>query len=140
VVFSDFYLFHHLLSPTDVATSSQVWLTCEDPQDLVRKYAEYAHGDSRGEPRIVLDQDTLPRITQAGNLQVVSRADLLERFLATLAEQARLASDLNEHLLVLIFGHGDFNSKGVYIGGSSDPIDVPRLDIASSSDLKERAI
>ena len=38
-------------------------------------------------------------------------------FLSTLEERARLASDLDEHLLILIFGHGDVNNYGVYIGG-----------------------
>lgn len=38
-----------LLSPVDVATSSRVWLTCEDPEQLLKKYTEYAHGDSKGD-------------------------------------------------------------------------------------------
>jgi hypothetical protein len=90
------------LSPVDVATSSRGWLTCEDPEQPVKKYTEYAHGDSKGERRIVLDQHILPK---AGNLRV-SRADLLEPFLSTLEEQARLASDLGEHIL------GDVNTYG----------------------------
>ncbi|KAL2218376.1 hypothetical protein M432DRAFT_631996 [Thermoascus aurantiacus ATCC 26904] len=79
--FSDFYLFHHLLSPMDVPSSNQCWLTCEKPEDVVAKYTKYSHGDPKKERRIVLEKDTLPRITQAGNLRVVPREDLLERLL-----------------------------------------------------------
>jgi hypothetical protein len=60
---SGFYLFYHLLSAT-----SQLWLTCEDPEELVKKYKEYAHGDSTGERRIMLDEQCLPKIKQTGNL------------------------------------------------------------------------
>ncbi|KAL1964250.1 hypothetical protein VTN77DRAFT_7208 [Rasamsonia byssochlamydoides] len=81
------------------------------------KYTEYAHGDSKRDRRIVLDKDTLRRINQAGNLRVVSRADLLERFLRTLEEQAQLAANAQEHLIVLVFGHGDPDTYGVSIGG-----------------------
>ncbi|KAL1963676.1 hypothetical protein VTN77DRAFT_7880 [Rasamsonia byssochlamydoides] len=110
-----------------VPSSNQCWLTCERPEDLVAKYAKYAHGDPKKERRIVLDKDTLLRITQAGNLWVVPREDLLERFLSTLREQVRLAAEADEHLLILIFGHGDPNSYGVFVGGKGDPEKAPIL-------------
>jgi len=111
----------------DVPSSNQFWLTCEKPEDLVAKYTKYSHGDPKEERRIVLEKDTLPRITQAGNLRVVPREDLLERFLSTLREQARLAAEADEHLLILIFGHGDPNSYGVFVGGKGDPEKAPIL-------------
>jgi hypothetical protein len=130
---SDFYLFHHLFSPLNVPTSTQIWLTCEELERLVEKYTEYLHGDPKNERRVVLDRDCLPRVAQAKNLRVVPRADLLERFLSTLEEQSRLARDFDEHLLVLIFGHGDLDSHGVIIGTkahSSSNIDqAPLLHI-----------
>jgi len=64
----------------------------------VEKYTEYLHGDPKNERRVVLDRDCLPRVAQAENLRVVPRADLLERFLSTLEEQSRLATDFDEHL------------------------------------------
>lgn len=110
----------------DVPSSNQCWLTCERPEDLVVKYAEYARGDPEKDRRIVLDKNTLPRITQADNLQVVPREDLLEQFLCTLQEQARLAAEADEHL-ILIFGHGDPNSYGVFVVGNGNSEKAPIL-------------
>lgn len=44
-----------------------------------------------------------------GNLRVVSRDDLLERYLNTIREQAIEAERLNEYLVLLIFGHGSLD-------------------------------
>lgn len=113
---------------------SQIWLTCEEPEELVKKYREYVfpHGDPGKKRRVVLDEDTLPRIKQEGNstIQVVPREALLERFMKTLEEQANLASVHREHFIVLIFGHGDADGyDGVYYnGGKEGPEDdAPRL-------------
>ncbi|KAK2792450.1 hypothetical protein FQN52_003385 [Onygenales sp. PD_12] len=137
---SDFYLFYHLLSPPSIKTEAQFWLTTESPDDLVEKYGEYAHGDPRGERKVVLEKDIIERIRQSGNLRVVSRAVLLERFLSTLREQASLAAERNEQLIVFIFGHGDLDTHGVYLGGEGNIINnLPRLrmcDIGRSVGLK----
>lgn len=122
--FSDFYLFHYLFSHPHGPTPSQIWMTSEKPEDLVRKYTEYAHGDPKGERRVVLDQNTMPGIEQTDSLRVVSRKDLLERFLSTLREQSLLAKNENQHLVVLVFGHGDPETFGVALGG-----DEPNLKI-----------
>lgn len=116
-LFSNFHLFHYLFSHLRGPTSSQIWMTSEDPEDLVQKYGEYAHGDPKGEQRVVLDKNMLPGIKQSGNLRVVSRKDLLECFLSTLREQSLLAKNENQHLLVLIFGHGDLETFGAALGG-----------------------
>jgi hypothetical protein len=47
-----------------------------------------------------------------------------QQFLSTLKEQAQLASESDEHLLVLIFGHSDLEFHRIFIGANS-----PRLDI-----------
>lgn len=127
--FSDFYLFYHLLSPRVVGSSNQVWLTSEEPSFLVTKYKEYVHGDPRHDRRVVLDQDVLKRIQDAGNIRVVPRSILLERFLNTVKEQARIAADSNEHLVILLFGHGEDSTYGVAIGGECDALDAPKLNI-----------
>ncbi|OKL56072.1 hypothetical protein UA08_08591 [Talaromyces atroroseus] len=115
---SDFYLFHHLFSRTEGPTPAQIWMTCEEPEDLVHKYTEYAHRDPKEERKVVLDKSMLPKIQQSGSLRVVSRRDLLERFLSTLREQSREAQNNNEHLLVMILGHGDDETFGVALGGN----------------------
>lgn len=115
--FSDFYLFHYLFSHLHGPTPSQIWMTSEKPEDLVRKYGEYVHGDPKGERRVVLDENMLPGIEQSGSLRVVSRNDLLERFLSTLREQSLMAKNENQHLVVLVFGHGDEETFGMALGG-----------------------
>ncbi|PLB33765.1 uncharacterized protein BDW47DRAFT_129648 [Aspergillus candidus] len=114
---SDFYLFHHLLSPQFPRPPNQIWLTCEDPSVLVAKYHEYLHGDPEGDRRAVLDGERLPNILEAGNIRVVPRRDLLERYLSTLKEQAAEAARCEEHLVLLFFGHGS-PDHGVEVGGS----------------------
>ncbi|KAJ5241414.1 uncharacterized protein N7469_003005 [Penicillium citrinum] len=117
---SDFYLFHYLLAPAFPRlppAPNQIWLTCEDPERLVSKYKEYLHGDSQGDRRAVLDSQRLAGIYQAGNLRVVPRNILLERYLSTLQEQVAEASRLQEHLVLFIFGHGT-PEYDVEIGGS----------------------
>jgi hypothetical protein len=96
---------------------NQIWLTCEDPETLITKYHEYLHGDSNGDRRAVLDSQRLPGILEAGNLRVVPRDILLERYLNTLQEQAAEAARLREHLVLLIFGHGT-PEYGVEVGES----------------------
>ncbi|KAJ9209573.1 hypothetical protein DTO166G4_8823 [Paecilomyces variotii] len=122
--FSDFYLFHYLFSHPHGPTPSQTWMTSEKPEDLVQKYTEYAHEDAKGERKVVLDQNMIPGIEQSGSLRVVSRKDLLERFLSTLREQSLLAKNENQHLVVLVFGHGDLETFGLALGG-----DEPNLKI-----------
>ncbi|KAM5478574.1 hypothetical protein McanCB56680_006265 [Microsporum canis] len=114
---SDFYLFHHLLSPKSAIAKNQVWLTVENPEDLVRKYGEYAHGDPRKERRVTLDKDTLGNMK---NIQVVPRPDLLDRFLSTLRKQALVAAERQEQLIVFIFSHGDIDTYGVHLGSLTE--------------------
>ncbi|KAJ1707381.1 hypothetical protein G4B11_008311 [Aspergillus flavus] len=114
---SDFYLFHYLLSPLFPRSPNQIWLTCEDPKTLVEKYQEYLHGDADGERRVVLDNERLASILQAGNIRVVPRTILLERYLNTLREQAAEAARHEEHLVLLIMGHGT-TDYDVEVGGS----------------------
>ncbi|KAJ5669935.1 uncharacterized protein N7477_005298 [Penicillium maclennaniae] len=118
---SDFYMFHHLLSPQFPRRGCSLiccLLTCEDPSALVTKYHEYLHGNSEGDRRAVLDGERLPIILGAGNLQVVPRKDLLERYLSTLKEQVAEAARCDEHLVLLIFGHGT-KAHGIEVGGST---------------------
>lgn len=132
-LFSDFYLFHHLFSPlNEPSLSSQVWMTTEEPKDLVQKYGEYVQEDSKGEQRVVLDKNMLPGIEQSGNLCVVSEDDLLKRFLSNLREQSLLAKSESQHLLVLVFGHGDMETLGMTLGGDRPRSNLKIEDIKRS--------
>ncbi|KAI9770398.1 MAG: hypothetical protein M1840_003284 [Geoglossum simile] len=97
---------------------------------LVDKYVEYAHGNRLGDRRIVLDSTLLLDILAAGNMRVVPPSLLLERSLATIRSECRIAKDLDQPVLILIFGHGDQYTGGVSIGGQKTS-DAPRLTIAS---------
>ncbi|BAE59995.1 hypothetical protein BDV35DRAFT_382091 [Aspergillus flavus] len=131
---SDFYLFHYLFSDLHGPTASQIWMTSEKPEDLVRKYKEYVHGDPRGERRVVLDKSMLPGIEQSGSLRVVSRKDLLERFLCTLREQSLLAKTNDQHLVVMVFGHGDERTYGVALGGYKPNLHIENVKRALQPD------
>ena len=67
---------------------------------------------------MVLDRQMLPEIVESRRLRVVPREALLERFLNTLREQAAEAVRREEHLVVLIFGHGDIH-HGVCVASST---------------------
>src|ERR1700728_3776145 len=49
--FSDFFAFNYLLRRL---RTSQVWIACVRPQDLVRKYGEYLHGNPYSERKVIL--------------------------------------------------------------------------------------
>lgn len=67
--------------------------------------------------RAVLDGESLPDVLWAGNVRVVPQKDLLERYLSTLQEQAAEAARCEEHLVLLLFGHGT-PAHGIEVGGS----------------------
>jgi hypothetical protein len=100
-----------------------------DPVDLVIKYKEFVHGNRLETSRVVLDAEMLPDIQRSGNIRVITPKDLLERFLATVRSECRLAALNKESVLILIFGHGDQDGYGVSIGGKTDPIVAPRLTV-----------
>ncbi|KAJ5121262.1 uncharacterized protein N7515_009223 [Penicillium bovifimosum] len=124
----------HSLDVVRALAPNQIWLTCEDPETLVAKYHEYLHGDSNGDRRVVLDTMRLPDILGTGNLRVVPRDILLERYLNTLQEQATEAARLGEHLVLLIFGHGT-TKYGVEVGGSILQIGDLRRVLLNSSQV-----
>ena len=113
--------------------SNQIWLTCVDPNYLVLKYTEYVHGNRLEMRRVVLDSSMLPSIQAAGNIQVTTPKVLVERFLATVRSECQIATQQNQPVLILIFGHGDSETYGVSIGGETSPDTAPRLKVA---DLK----
>ncbi|KAL4926766.1 uncharacterized protein BDV17DRAFT_293117 [Aspergillus undulatus] len=119
--FSDFYLFYHLLHPVNTHSMSQIWLTAESPEGLVEEYGELAHENPRGERRVVLDSALLPGIANTGNIRVVDPAMLLDGFVKTIQEQAKLAHKNSETLITLIFGHGQKGTFQIELGGDKKP-------------------
>lgn len=124
--FSDFFLFHRLFRGMG---ANQLWLTCENPSQLVNKYNEYAHGGPE-DRRVVLEASTIPALQQENNIRVFPRGDLLQDFLRTFEGECRIAAQNHQPVLLLVFGHGDEFTHGIAIGGTADPQDAPRLTIA----------
>ncbi|KAL8927113.1 MAG: hypothetical protein Q9172_001535 [Xanthocarpia lactea] len=122
--FSDFYLFHHLFQGIG---ANQIWMTCESPDRLVKRYGAYAHGEATGDHRIVLDKTLLQQVNKFSNLRVFPSATLLEDFLRTLASEIKIAAQNRQPVLLLIFGHGDPGTYGIAVGGSGAPGQAPRL-------------
>ena len=124
---SDFYAFNILLRDEGVA---QTWLTTESPTYLVSKYKEYLHGDPYKARKVVLDHDIL-KDSPPQNMQVVDRFNLLDSFIFTVKSECDIARAENQSLLVMIFGHGDARTKGVYLGLELDAgvIDCPLMPI-----------
>jgi hypothetical protein len=110
---ADFYLFFHLLRGLG---NNQIWLTSEDPEHLVNKYECYGHGNPFGERKVVLSRSMVPDIMATGNLRVVSRKGLCERFTSTVRSEARIAAENEQPLLILIFGHGHESTYHIDIG------------------------
>ena len=121
-MFSDFYLFHHLLKRT---AKQQYWMTCEDPRQLVDKYKHFSHGDSRGQiRRTVLDASLLDDVK---DVMVYSRNELLTRFLSHVANISKLAKNDNTPIMIMMFGYGGIDCDSIAIGGSSAVRECPVL-------------
>ncbi len=126
-IFSDFYLFHHLFRDT---SPNQVWLTCVDPETMVKKYGEYAHGSPNRERRVVLDDSMLFKLS---NLRVVNTSKtstkdmLLDRFVATVRDECVEAIRKDQNVLVLIFAHGRKRTSAISLGGNKLGIESPKL-------------
>lgn len=136
--FSDFYLFHHILKGVG---ANQIWLTSEDPRKLVEKYECYAHGNPFEERRVVLDEERLPDVLAPGNLRIVPRKDLCERFASTIRSETTLAAQKQQPLLLLIFGHGDPDTHGVSIGlRGGKPERFNMQDMRKLTETKQNAL
>ncbi|KAL8856123.1 MAG: hypothetical protein Q9178_007248 [Gyalolechia marmorata] len=122
--FSDFYLFHHLFQGIG---ANQIWMTCESPDHLVKRYGAYAHGEATGDHRIVLDRTLLQQVNKFSNVRVFPSATLLEDYLRTLASELKIAAQNRQPVLLLVFGHGDPDTYGIAVGGSGAPDKAPRL-------------
>lgn len=70
----------------------------------------------------------LARVPQSKYGRYTPQDDLLERFLNTLREQAAEAVQCEEHLVLLVFGHGDIN-HGVSVSTNLTQRDAIRLAV-----------
>lgn len=106
---------------------SQLWLTCEHPKELVKKYETYGHGDPDGDHRAVLDASLLPGIMATDNIRVSKRSELMEDFIRTFRGECEQAAKNEQPILLMVFGHGDSGTYGIAVGGAGQPRNAPRL-------------
>ena len=112
---SDFFAFNYLLKGLG---TSQTWMACVHPQDLLRKYGEYLHGNPFSDRKVVLSQDLLDN-DELSSVTVEEASNLLHAFLATLAIKCNQARQENHPVVVFIFGHGHEETKGVNLGSDN---------------------
>ncbi|KAI4090307.1 MAG: hypothetical protein LQ344_004855 [Seirophora lacunosa] len=112
---SDFFAFYHLFRGL---TSNQCWMHCLDLEELVTTHGAYFHGSPFKTRKVVLDHATL---NAAENLVKVSVPGGMKlKFQQKLRDECRSAARSgDESVLVLLFGHGHHESKGIEIGTQS---------------------
>ena len=129
--FSDFFAFNYLLRGLG---TSQVWMACVHPQDLVRKYGEYLHGNPYSDRKVVLSQDLLDN-DELSAVTAIRTSDLLDTFLATLKTKCDQARAENHPVVVFIFGHGHETTKGVNLGLQDHWLEIDAFRTAIGNDV-----
>lgn len=79
-------------------------------------YGEYTNGNPREVQHIVLERSLLGEANNASDIRVVGKHDLLERFVKTVADEARRAKENSETLVILISAHDLDGNRAVEIG------------------------
>ncbi|KAL8822730.1 MAG: hypothetical protein Q9191_006543, partial [Dirinaria sp. TL-2023a] len=111
---SDFLAFWLLLNGL---TNSQTWLHCLDLDKLVREHEQYLHGSPFKERKVVLNAQMLPKIKTAPNSpRYIAGASLRQTFLDAVTTECKIAHEKKHNVLILMFGHGEEDSKGIDIG------------------------
>jgi hypothetical protein len=129
--FSDFFAFNYLLRGLG---TSQVWMACVHPQDLVRKHGEYLHGNPYSERKVVLSQTLLDN-NGLSPVTTITTSDLLDAFLATLKTKCDQARADNHPVVVFIFGHGHDTTKGVNLGLEDHWLEIDAFRTAIGNDV-----
>ncbi|KAI9052719.1 hypothetical protein LZ554_002995 [Drepanopeziza brunnea f. sp. 'monogermtubi'] len=115
--YSDMFLYHYLLTGLG---ANQIYMAPVSIEELVDQYGQYLHGNPYEERKVVLDRAMVEAKMFHGPHRpaflVFKPLELRTAFLKQLSAEAQ-AARLNRHkLLVIMLGHGDFTSTGVFIG------------------------
>ncbi|KAI4274448.1 MAG: hypothetical protein LQ337_003929 [Flavoplaca oasis] len=114
---SDYFAFWNLFNGV---TPSQTWLHCLDFQKLIDKNGLYLHGNPYKTRKVVLNQTILSH-ARTGNdpLQHADPVLLMSKFRERTKSECRAAAAAGENVLLMMFGHGDCKSSGIYLGGKT---------------------
>ena len=122
---SDFYLLHHLFRGLG---STQAWFTCIDPEVLVTRCGEYAHGNMYRERKVVLNQNQMP---DPLTMRIEKPENLLRNALEHIRKTCQIAVQAEDPVLLCILCHGEEETFNLEIGGCSaeDPPMLKSTDI-----------
>ena len=111
---SDFFAFWNLFNGV---TPSQTWLHCLDFQKLIDKNGLYLHGNPYKTRKVVLNQAILDHAQKGDNpLQYHDPLLLRTRFREQVKSQCSAAAAAGETVLLMLFGHGEKDTAGIYLG------------------------
>ncbi|KAL8636366.1 MAG: hypothetical protein Q9226_009264 [Calogaya cf. arnoldii] len=115
---SDFFAFWNLFKGL---TTIQHWLHCVDLTPLVDQNTQYLHGNPYKPRKVVLDHKILKgaQSAESGNTPIRQCKEtlLLSTFRDTIKAECTAAAAAAENVLVMMFGHGDEPTYGIYLGG-----------------------
>ena len=112
--FSDFFLLNQMLKGLG---ASQHWFTSVDPQYIATTYKQLLHGNPNHPRRIVLDKQTRP----SDVVVIENEASMLQDFLQEFRKICDRAHRESKPVLLMIFGHGDEETSGVFVGRNQKP-------------------
>ncbi|KAL8952777.1 MAG: hypothetical protein Q9222_001324 [Ikaeria aurantiellina] len=125
---SDFMAFWHIFNGF---TKHQTWLHCLDLNALVKAHSVYLHGNPYKNRKVVLDGNVLQKTKKSNHsLQWHSDVMLCSKFKTAVKEQCRAAEQAGENVLVLTFGHGDLNTKGIALGSTKKAFQKSQFQFA----------
>ena len=113
---SDFFAFWHLFNGT---TTAQTWYHCLDLDSLIGSHTRYLHGNPYKTRKVVLDADILKKVRSSKfPLTYNPENTLCSIVKQKIKQECQAAHTSNENVLVLMFGHGDAENKGIQLGKS----------------------
>lgn len=114
--FSDFFLFNRLLKWEG---SSRTWLCSAGctPDQLMNRWRgqEYLHGNPWETRKVVLNKSVL-RNHRLTDITGVDQEHLLDTFLNRVSKECEITRQYEESVVILVFGHGSIDGKGIEIG------------------------
>ncbi|KAL8938990.1 MAG: hypothetical protein Q9216_003600 [Gyalolechia sp. 2 TL-2023] len=116
---SDFMAFWHIFQGL---TQHQSWFHCLDLDLAVQLHTRFLHGNPYKKRKVVLDNAILQQTKSARDQpQHFSETDLYHKFCAKLKDECEAAEKTGANVLVLMFGHGEQQNFGIYLGSRPKP-------------------
>lgn len=127
---SDFFAFWNVLHGM---TATQTWLHCLDLDDLVTRHTRYLYGNPFKERKVVLDAEILAKAKQSHHCPKQIKETLLIPTFHKLIESECLAAKEagGQSVLILMFGHGDRDTYGIFLGSERNTFSIRMFEKAT---------